>query len=295
MIDTINKQIYLERFLSPLRREATSDSQYAGRLISVYSRRVSYFLYYLFHLKVKWYNDEYVARKVALSEVNNPFSKALGNQLKNRGINVLTAKSLWRKIHSNPLTEKLYQEAENAFKKLGHPTVEIRLINQKKAPQQGPFMGFCSDHTGEILIRVEQTKKQALAVLIFELFNATTSQQFSKIGAKLRRGLSAEQYATEMEKIEHENSHKHRKLLSKLIKDYGWDPSLNIYINLGSFEKNLETQKACGHFQYYVKGAEEYKEYLVEFEKNRVQFEKDRVGHQTIYLPPSILNPPPES
>lgn len=64
IIDSIDKQIFLEKFLSPLRTETTNNLNYLGRWAKVYFQRFSSGLYHLFHLKLKWQNNQYVAYKV---------------------------------------------------------------------------------------------------------------------------------------------------------------------------------------------------------------------------------------
>ena len=201
--------------------------------------------------------------------MKNQFTEGLEKKLKDRNVEVLTASSLLRIIKDCPITLNLYNEAIAGFKEVGQPQLSIRFIGKK----QLRFDGECAYMNGEILIKANLSKNRALLTLVFELLNATRAKQFKDIGHD-QWVKDPDLFAIQHEKIEYENTKRHRTIILDACKEHGWDPDLTFGAHtFWNFEIYLILQKLSGHYQYYIR-KKEWKEYQISLKKYNEDMKK---------------------
>lgn len=259
-IDSIQRQEELERFLTPLRSECKNVFQYGRKFVWVQVLRTYYFYLDLFHCKVRWRNDHYVASQVSDSEIKNQFTDHLVQALAKRGIkvflNIHRVNQMIKKIESCPPVKELYELAKIEMKNSPYQKeLRIRLVDQQEDPDL-KFDCCCSFDTGEILINQALSENKALEGCVFELHNAKQITKFCQIYNDFiaRKITDAEEYALKHEKIEFENLQSCMGLLREAVNTYGWPIGVmeKYSRECFSFEEYISSQRASGHFQFYV-------------------------------------------
>lgn len=187
---------------------------------------------------------------------------------------------LLSKVKKSPEFSSLHKEANSNLKKLGLRPVKIKLVNKTSSG----FRGECA--LNEISISKNQPHGEKLAVLIFELTNASHSPEFQDAGKKLEEGKfkSGEKYVRHMEKIEYAGLLRYVKLMQKN----------NLHDGTWGWVKNSD--KLLKGFNYYYNDllSESHKDlYRKEWQKwhtSKVQALSEKFAKEKHQIDPKWIN-----
>ena len=130
----------------------------------------------------------------------------------------------------------------------------LYLMNEKAClPEIKEFGAGCNMESRIIEVDERHTDDEVLATFVFELTNAVSSQSFHELIVAAQQGnIDRETYAKETERIEHEGTLRHRRIMSSAIKTMGWDRSMDIFRRLKtSFDEHWPYIKNSPHTEFY--------------------------------------------
>lgn len=119
-----------------------------------------------------------------------------------------------------------------------------------------PSAASCNYPKREIDIRENLTDNEKISNFVFELINATYQDRFEELYQKAcLREIECEEYAKEMERIEHEGGLLHSKIMKAAIKRMGWEDNDRSLDSGGciplDFNRFWNAIKFTSHAQYY--------------------------------------------
>jgi len=161
--------------------------------------------------------------------------------------NTVRAKKLLDKALQSKGIRALYKEAcdtPTRYHASGEPWNVIFKSNQ--------FGGKCDISRREIEIDPKFSDDRALSILIFELLNALQTPKMREFQELARNNLiGRDDYAYNIECLEHETECYHRKILKVVIKEMGWDEERFPIREESSLKDYLDAVEESGHTEAY--------------------------------------------
>lgn len=155
-------------------------------------------------------------------------------------------------IQDSKATSKLYHQAEKALRDFNGKPLKIVIVD----PEKVTFGACCAYSCGQIWISSGLDVKTAFSLCLFELANMTQAAQFDKYHKACLIGeLTCDEYANEMEKVEHLSAFIHTTVIKHAIAEKGndWSKFLRYEKFVSDPISYLIEQKANGHTDYYLK------------------------------------------
>lgn len=112
--------------------------------------------------------------------------------------------------------------------------------------------GLCYNKIRTIFLNIALSDDEALSAFVFELTNAISTDRHQLIEQASKGQISREDYAKQVEALEHEGALKHHLVISAAIEEMGWSESLDEYKHLpANFEADWENIKDSEHTEFY--------------------------------------------
>lgn len=121
------------------------------------------------------------------------------------------------------------------------------------------FEAKCNYLKRQIELRSDLSKELAISYFIFEMINGLNQDKFDALYKRALVDLDCETYVKEMERIEHDGTLLHQKVIQSGIEENGWKESMNVYaLNNSDFEKYWVQIKNTSHANYYRNAWQSY-------------------------------------